>query len=72
MKNNQQNDWHEGLSLSMAILFVIILFGCSHNAAAQTPWTTAPNGNDIYKTTTTGNVGHRNGEPGFFVRSPKK
>src|SRR2546429_353121 len=58
MKTNQQRGQHRVLGTSTSItLAAIILLGCAQGARAQTQWTTAPNGNDIYKTNATGNVG---------------
>lgn len=42
--------------IMLAVLTLISLLGLPNQAQAQTQWTTAPNGTDIYKTTS-GNVG---------------
>jgi hypothetical protein len=56
MKTNQQKSQSSVLRTSGLItLAAIILLGCAQGALAQTQWTT--NGNDIYKTNSTGNVG---------------
>ncbi len=58
MKANYKSHQPKFLSKSTLIMVTaIILLGCAQGALAQTPpWTTAANGNDIYKTNP-GNVG---------------
>ena len=55
MKTNYQNQPRCLRKSTLITLVAFILLGTSQNVLAQ--WTTAPNGNDIYKTNSIGNVG---------------
>jgi hypothetical protein len=55
MKTAQQSIKRGVPTCGLLLAATIILLGFSQNASAQ--WTTATNGNDVYKTNTAGNVG---------------